>query len=286
MRDAIVIVNEQQAQQVVISHIGGFAWPTVTLLALCVGVYGVCLWHLFTDPSFSWWIVAGIALCAYAVYTVLHDAVHGAVTGMNIQLRWVNEWAGYIAAHMLGVSFIGHRRGHLKHHRATNHPEDDPDMTFAAHTLPALVVMWFKGIPKEWHFAATFKHFTPAEKRILVFEYVAILATRALLIVYCADLGVTLVTVILGHLIGNAVLTTLFAWIVHHPHTEQERMKTTTVYQAGRGLDTLMTLLWGFQNYHAMHHLYPKVPFFRYRKLYRKLEPYLLSSGMPVKQLI
>jgi beta-carotene hydroxylase len=281
-----VVINEQQAQSVVIDHIGGFAWPTASLLGLCVGVYGACLWYLFTDPNFSWWIVVGTAFCAYAVYTVLHEAVHGAVTGMNIHLRGVNEWAGYIAAHMLGISFIGHRRGHLKHHRATNHPEDDPDMAFAAHTLPALVAMWFRGIPKEWHFAATFKHFTAAEKRVLVCEYLAILTTRALLIAYCADLGVTLVTLILGHLIGNAVLTTLFAWIVHHPHNEQERMKTTTVYQGRRGLDTIMTLLWVSQNYHAIHHLYPKVPFFRYRKLYRKLESYLLAGGVPVKQLI
>jgi beta-carotene hydroxylase len=281
-----VVINEQQAQSVVIDHIGGFAWPTASLLGLCVGVYGACLWYLFTDPNFSWWIVVGTAFCAYAVYTVLHEAVHGAVTGMNIHLRGVNEWAGYIAAHMLGISFIGHRRGHLKHHRATNHPEDDPDMAFAAHTLPALVAMWFRGIPKEWHFAATFKHFTAAEKRVLVCEYLAILTTRALLIAYCADLGVTLVTLILGHLIGNAVLTTLFAWIVHHPHSEQERMKTTTVYQGRRGLDTIMTLLWVSQNYHAIHHLYPKVPFFRYRKLYRKLESYLLAGGVPVKQLI
>jgi len=110
--------------------------------------------------------------------------------------------------------------------------------------------------------------------------------TRALLLIFCADLGVTLAILLLGHMVGNAVLTTFFAWIVHHPHNEQERMKTTTVYQARGGLDTVMTLLWGFQNYHAIHHLYPKVPFFRYRKLYRTLEPYLLEHGVPVKQVI
>ena len=281
-----MIVNEKQVQQVVISHIGGFAWPTVLLLATCVGVYGACVWHLVIDPHFSWWVVAGIAFCAYAAYTPVHDGVHGAITGMSITLRWVNEWAGVIASHMLGISFIAHRRGHLVHHRATNHPEDDPDMVFSAQSLPAVIAMWFKGIPKEWIFAVTFKHFTAAEKRTVVLEYVAIFVTRALLLIYCADLGVTLVTLALGYIIGNAVLTTLFAWIVHHPHSEQERMKTTTVYQARHGLDTVMTLLWGYQNYHAVHHLYPKVPFFRYRRLYRMLEPYLLSSGVPVKKLI
>jgi beta-carotene hydroxylase len=281
-----MVANEQEAQQVVIRHIGGFAWPTVLLLAFCVGIYGACVLYMLADPQFSWWVVAGIATCAYAAYTAIHDAVHGAITGMSIKLRWVNEWAGYVASHMLGVSFIGHRRGHLKHHRATNHPTDDPDMAFSAHSLPSLVAVWFKGIPKEWVFAVTFQHFTAAEKRIVVLEYVAILVTRALLLIFCADLGVTLATLLVGHMVGNAVLTTFFAWIVHHPHNEQERMKTTTVYQARGGLDTVMTLLWGFQNYHAIHHLYPKVPFFRYRSLYRALESYLLASGVPVKQVI
>jgi len=281
-----MVANEQEAQQVVIRHIGGFAWPTVLLLAFCVGIYGACVLYMLADPQFSWWVVAGIATCAYAAYTAIHDAVHGAITGMSIKLRWINEWAGYVASHMLGVSFIGHRRGHLKHHRATNHPTDDPDMAFSAHSLPSLVAVWFKGIPKEWVFAVTFQHFTAAEKRIVVLEYVAILVTRALLLIFCADLGVTLATLLVGHMVGNAVLTTFFAWIVHHPHNEQERMKTTTVYQARGGLDTVMTLLWGFQNYHAIHHLYPKVPFFRYRSLYRALESYLLASGVPVKQVI
>jgi len=281
-----MVANEQEAQQVVIRHIGGFAWPTVLLLAFCVGIYGACVLYMLADPQFSWWVVAGIATCGYAAYTAIHDAVHGAITGMSIKLRWVNEWVGYVASHMLGVSFIGHRRGHLKHHRATNHPTDDPDMAFSAHSLPSLVAVWFKGIPKEWVFAVTFQHFTAAEKRIVVLEYVAILVTRALLLIFCADLGVTLATLLVGHMVGNAVLTTFFAWIVHHPHNEQERMKTTTVYQARGGLDTVMTLLWGFQNYHAIHHLYPKVPFFRYRSLYRALESYLLASGVPVKQVI
>ena len=281
-----MVANEQEAQQVVIRHIGGFAWPTVLLLAFCVGIYGACVLYMLADPQFSWWVVAGIATCAYAAYTAIHDAVHGAITGMSIKLRWINEWAGYVASHMLGISFMGHRRGHLKHHRATNHPTDDPDMAFSAHSLPSLVAVWFKGIPKEWVFAVTFQHFTAAEKRIVVLEYVAILVTRALLLIFCADLGVTLATLLVGHMVGNAVLTTFFAWIVHHPHNEQERMKTTTVYQARGGLDTVMTLLWGFQNYHAIHHLYPKVPFFRYRSLYRALESYLLASGVPVKQVI
>jgi beta-carotene hydroxylase len=216
----------------------------------------------------------------------LHEAVHGAVTGMDIERRWVNEWTGFIAGHFIGISFTSHRRSHLKHHRSTNHPTEDPDMVLSASNGLELLVAWLQGVPKEWMFAMSFEHFTDTEKVTVRREFVAIILTRLLLLIFCADLGITLLTLVVGQLIGNAVLVTLFAWSVHHPHTEQERMKTTTLYQARTGLDTAMTLLWGYQNYHAMHHLYPKVPFFRYRRLYRALEPYLRESGMPVKQLI
>ena len=281
-----MVTNEQQAQQVVIGHIGGFAWPTITLLVSCVIIYLACVAHLLTDPAFSWWALVGIGFCAYAIYTPLHDAVHGAVTGMSLERRWINEWTGYIAAHFLGISFTAHRRSHLKHHRSTNHPVEDPDIVLSADSGFQLVLAWLKGVPKEWLFALSFEHFTDAEKASVRREYGAIILTRLLLLVLCADLGTTLATLLCGQLIGNAVLVTLFAWSVHHPHTEQERMKTTTVYRSRSGLDTVMTLIWGYQNYHAIHHLYPKVPFFRYRALYRSLEHYLLESGVPVKRIV
>ncbi len=280
-----MVSNEEEVQQVVIRHIGGFAWPTLLLLVGCVAIYAACIWHLITAPTFSWWALAGISLCTYATYTPLHDAVHGAVTGMSVERRWINEWVGYVAAHCVGISFTAHRRSHLKHHRSTNHPDEDPDMPYSANTTAGLAAVWIKAVPKEWVFAASFEHFTDAEKGVMRREFAAIILSRLLILLLCANLGVTLITLLLGQVIGNAVLVTLFAWSVHHPHTEQERMKTTTVYQARSGLDTLLTLAWIYQNYHAIHHLYPKVPFFRYRRLYRALEPYLLESGVPVKQL-
>ena len=281
-----MVSNEQEAQQVVIRHIGGFAWPTLLLLMSCVAIYVAAVAHLLTEPTFSWWALAGIAFCTYAIYTPLHEAVHGAVTGMSLEHRWINEWTGYIAGHFIGISFTAHRRSHLKHHRSTNHPSEDPDMVLSADNGYQLVIAWLKGVPKEWLFAASFEHFTDPEKVAVRREFIAIILTRLLVLFFCADLGVTLLTLLIGQLIGNAVLVTLFAWSVHHPHTEQERMQTTTLYQARTGLDTVMTLLWGYQNYHAIHHLYPKVPFFRYRRVYRALESYLVGSGVPVKQLV
>ena len=55
-----MVSNEQEAQRVVIRHIGGFAWPTLLLLASCAAIYLAAAAHLLTEPTFSWWALASI----------------------------------------------------------------------------------------------------------------------------------------------------------------------------------------------------------------------------------
>ena len=59
----------------------------------------------------------------------------------------------------LGISFTAHRRSHLKHHRATNDPMEDPDIVLSASSAAELAVVWLKGVPKEWLFAVSFSPF-------------------------------------------------------------------------------------------------------------------------------
>jgi beta-carotene hydroxylase len=243
--------------------------------------------HLLTEPTFSWWALGGIALCTYAIYTPLHEAVHGAVTGMSLERRWVNEWTGYIAAHFIGISFTSHRRSHLKHHRSTNHPSEDPDMVLSADNAYQLVIAWLKGVPKEWLFAASFEHFTDAEKVAVRREFIAIILTRLMVLFFCADFGVTLLTLLVGQLIGNAVLVTLFAWSVHHPHTEQERMQTTTIYQARTGARYGDDTVVGLSKLSCDPSSLPQSAFFPLSTVIQgRSSPYLVSSGVPVKQLV
>ena len=58
-----MVSSEQEAQQVVIRHIGGFAWPTLLLLVSSVGIYVAAVVQMLTEPAFSWWVLAGIAFC-------------------------------------------------------------------------------------------------------------------------------------------------------------------------------------------------------------------------------
>jgi beta-carotene hydroxylase len=74
----------------------------------------------------------------------------------------------------------------------------------------------------------------------------------------------------------------LFAYIVHRPHA-----------QAGRYVDTSTILLpapqlswlWMFQNYHSIHHLFPRVPFYKYERLYTEIEDIMAAKGAPVYRM-
>jgi beta-carotene hydroxylase len=54
-----------------------------------------------------------------------------------------------------------------------------------------------------------------------------------------------------------------FDFLPHHPHDSTERLYNARVY-GGR----LMAILHLNQNYHLIHHLWPKIPWFLYRRAY------------------
>ena len=58
-----MVSNEQEAQQVVICHIGGLGWPTLLLLTSSAAIYVAALAHLLTEPTLSSWALAGITFC-------------------------------------------------------------------------------------------------------------------------------------------------------------------------------------------------------------------------------
>jgi beta-carotene hydroxylase len=43
--------------------------------------------------------------------------------------------------------------------------------------------------------------------------------------------------------------------------------------------------LWGYQDYHSIHHLFPKVPFYRYRRLFNEIADRMDQMGAPVYRL-
>jgi beta-carotene hydroxylase len=267
---------------------GDFAWPTVLLGIVLAATY-------VATPIL---VVAGImpliaavplmAFITYAAYTVLHDAAHGSISGSNSGLRWINETLGYIAAWIIMMPMTAHRHEHLAHHRHTNQPDDDPDFVVADmtrspfHAARAAARIYLGQF--NYYFRNRWHRGPRSQNVYLCLEIAAAIAPRLAFVAAGFWLeGVALFAI--AWLLGISVLMFLFAYIVHTPHESVGRYVDTTTFVIDGPLGRLITLLWGYQNYHSIHHLFPRVPFYRYRVLFDEIEPIMRARGAPIRHL-
>ena len=81
------------------------------------------------------------------------------------------------------------------------------------------------------------------------------------------------------------VLMFLFAYIVHAPHQGVGRYLDTSTIIAPQRWNKLVTVAWGFQNYHSIHHLFPRIPFYHYKKVFDDIEEIMVAKGAPIYRL-
>ena len=266
------------------AHVGAFAWPTLLLAGGVLLGEGV-LWAALVAGVLPLWVGAIIATgLAYVAFTPMHDASHGAISGGR-RWAWVDTAVGHTMAALFLAPFAVFRTLHLRHHGATNHPERDPDHWVAAngsglvHGVSvalrcATILPWYYRtlLVGAWGGDRAFRRALPGGIAALG----AMAAVAAALV--ALGLGTELVALwLLPGLVASGMLAFAFDWLPHHPHGIQKR------YQDTRAIDIpgLGLLLLG-QNFHNIHHLYPKVPFYRYATLFRELEPELEAKGTPI----
>ena len=279
---------EQQARQSAQAHMGEFAWPTV-ILGIVVAAGYVATALAVAGESIAWgWGGLLMALLTYAGYTVLHEAVHGSISGGHKSLRWVNELMGYLAAWILMIPMTAHRHEHLAHHRNTNQPGADPDHLVAGMTrspLAALLAI-VRSLVSQYRYY--FKHRWgqgPAGQDLrFCLEIAAAIVPR--LVFMAQGLWFEGTALILVGTVGGALLTVyLFAFLVHRPHTAVGRYVDTSTILVRGWTGSIVTVLWGFQNYHSIHHLFPRVPFYRYPEVFDEIETTMIAMAAPIYTL-
>jgi len=276
---------DQQALVAATRHMGGVAWPTVVLGLIVAVVYLATPLLVVTNSASLLVAVPVMAFCTYAAYTVLHEAVHGSISGGDRRLRWLNEALGYVSGWIVIIPMTAHRHEHLAHHRHTNQPDEDPDFVVAdmtrspMHAIKAANRIYF----------GQFSHFfrnrwskgPRAQNVYLCLEMFAAFAPR-LAFLAAGFWYEGLLLFVLGWMFGVTVLVFLFAYIVHTPHRAVGRYVDTSTIVVGGVTGRLLTLLWGYQNYHSIHHLFPRVPFYKYRSLFDEIEPIMTAKEAPI----
>lgn len=261
------------------------AWPTV-ILSLVVGLSYLAIVVMALTGFLSLWLaVPAIAVLTYLSYTVAHESVHGSISGNNRSLRWMNKALGYMAAWILMIPLTAHRHEHMAHHRNTNDRERDPDYPVVRMqgSLPAAALAAVQIAIGQFshYFRYHWKTAPTKQNLVLCLEVAAAMLPR--LAVFASGYWVEgLALFVLAWLIGVTVLLYLFAYIVHRPHEQVGRYVDTSTILLPGPLGRLLTWLWMFQNYHSIHHLFPRVPFYHYARLYEEIEDIMAAKGTPV----
>jgi len=278
-------VLDQRALASARQYMAKVAWPTVILGSFVGVAYIATVAMALTGLLPLWLAVPIVAALTYASYTVAHESVHGSISGNHGSLRWLNKALGYMAAWILMIPLTAHRHEHMAHHRHANDPVHDPDFPVAKmqNSLPAAARAAVEITIGQ--FSHYFKHRwkkAPVKQNLVMCLEVAAAMIPRLAVLLSGYWVEGLVLFVLAWLIGVVVLLYLFAYIVHRPHEQMGRYADTSTILLSGPLGTLLTWLWLFQNYHSIHHLFPRVPFYHYPKLYKEIEEIMVAKGAPV----
>ncbi len=276
--------SNQQAIAAAKRHMGSMAWPTIVLALMVVLAF---LWTLalFASGSLPAWLACVlVALLTYMSYTPLHEAVHGNIHGHHEGRKWINDLCGYLVAPIIAIPYASHRVEHFTHHRYTNQPDKDPDFIVSGMEKSPLAVITaglrFQWVQNTFFVTHSWRSASWQQRWIYCGELLVSVGWRLVYLLMVDQPG-TLLVILLGYYGGGLFTAYWFAYRPHHPYQVSERYRNTNSLIMPVWMKPL-EWVWLGQNLHSIHHLFPRVPFYRYHALHREIEPILRSRGTPI----
>ncbi|MEZ5892335.1 MAG: fatty acid desaturase [Parvularculaceae bacterium] len=251
----------------------GFAWTSLSTFFAMAGLVALTSFLAVTGVAPYWLAVPANAVCLYVIAHINHEAFHGNISGTAHKLKWLNEAIGRFISFTFWFSMPAFRAVHAAHHRFTNDPEMDADRWMARKNPLAVMLACFT---LQMHYEYKMwgllrKGFI--SKRIVIEFYIE-RAMAIALVVAAFRFGYGYEAVMLWLLpayLTLPFLALMFAYIVHHPHTTEggEHRRSNVIVSKNPVLQSAMTAAFVFQNYHLVHHLHPRIPFYLYGKTFR-----------------
>lgn len=265
-------------------HMGSVAWLTVALTAVVVIAFIVLLVLYALGLVPVWAAIILVAALSYMSYTPLHEAAHRNINGNNSSLAWLNDLCGYLVAPIISIPYASHRLEHFTHHRYTNIPDKDPD--FVIHGLgkgnfeAILTVLKFFWIQNAFFALNSWKKSSIKECVIYCLELTFSMGWRLAFIMFVDQPGTVLV-ILGGYFLGGLFTGYWFAYRPHLPYKEPKRYLNTNSLIMPAWMKPF-EWIWLGQNLHSIHHLFPRVPFYRYHTLHKEIESVLRAHGTPI----
>jgi beta-carotene hydroxylase len=267
------------------------AWPT-NAFALLLFVAQASLLALGVSGAVSpWSLTLPLGVCAYLGYTPAHEAIHRNIVRSR-RFDPVNRLIGWWAAIGTGMSWPLLLRTHLAHHTHTNAAED-PDafvqgplrrlfalaaLSVGTNLIPVPVWGWIYGKN------APALGYLDSWKVMSAREWRQHQATHTIMcvtvwgLVFAGHGAAVFALFVVPATIGRLLMGIFLSWLPHRPFVSGDRYATATLHR-GR----LLALASVGHSLHLIHHLWPRVPFYRYGKLYRELAPVLSARGVEMR---
>ena len=252
---------------------GEFAWKTLILLGGCYAMWATAVVCYSTGVLPLWCAFLLVLAAMYAMFTPMHEASHHNIGGRNQKLRWVDTLAGNLAAAALVVPYVGFERLHYSHHQNTNIVGKDPDLWVNGSNSLMIILRCLTIFPKQMYFFLSQPIATRKQKAQGVIIYLSILAIA---IVGCLS-GFWVEVVVLWLLpawLGLGILAYCFDYLPHVPFIETKVFKNTRNVGMPR-----LNYIFLYQNYHQIHHLNPRIPFYKYYRSFKRIEPLLAEKN-------
>lgn len=241
------------------------AWPTLILL-LCTIPPVLYLDYLVIIGEWQPVPAALLAsLFGYLSFSSIHDGLHRAVSSKN----WINEAVSMCTVNILfpyqPIAVL--RWGHMQHHVHTGDEHRDPDYP-TSKSFPAMLLrgLFWADVYYIWNYLHHLDERPAREVRTVKLH---LLIGGAVFVVAVALLPfeATIFWFIASRL-TQLWIAIVFMYLPHRPHTIRQADAPYQATLLRQGWDWLMTPLMAYQNWHLVHHLYPSVPFYRYKKVW------------------
>ena len=258
-------------------------WPALARMTWHLG-FLAATGSLIVAFQATVWVIPLIVAHGYALaflFCPFHECTHRTA----FRTRWLNVALGRFIGVLIFRPYDNYRVYHWEHHRFTQDPERDPELSFPKPTSPGSYVLTLTGLPYlRRRFADMLvlvtgraeRPWMPAnEHRRLIIE------ARAHLAIY---LGAAAVSVALASptLLIVWFLPFLVGQVFMQPYLLAEH--TGCAHTRDSLTNTRTTLTWALVRlfawnmpYHAEHHAYPAVPFHALPQLHERVQDRLAN---------
>ena len=247
--------------------------PTLLLLLAMYGllVGNFALFQLAPLPLALHVLVAAAAV--HLAFTIWHEAVHRNV----FRSVWANNVVGVLGMFPYMTPYFMQKWIHLQHHTRLNEPED-PNLIYTQGSFWTLPLRY----PRALGYARKLLASDPRERWQRVCDTLFLGAVAS---VYAAAAwaGMFWDAVLLWAL-PVAIAKVAMDWYINYlPHVGLPPHR----YQGTRVLDvSWFTPVVLAHNYHAIHHLWPTIPWHGYRAVFRDKLPELRRNGVPIEHRV